>query len=213
MARARYIDGFGVVVAAQVDFPLVGEPDVGEDYEGSASEPSLWEDTRSEMAGAGPAAQGQGVIWGARSGNTRYDAARVEKLHQALIDTLKAAANMDGLGDDDAVAIVVRGPAASDAVSRSIADDRTQAPGHGYTVVQRAIRGMGSTLLTAHATKADIDQVASGAINNEVFRNRVTFSAAIGGGPDIRGGFGPVGVFRSTITVPTPPDVQDSVIR
>ena len=74
---------------------------------------------------------------------------------------------MDGLGDDDAVAIVVRGPAASDAVSRSIADDRTQAPGHGYTVVQRAIRGMGSTLLTAHATKADIDQVASGAINNE----------------------------------------------
>lgn len=186
-ARARYVDGYGVIVQAEVGFPLVGRDASDETTVDSAAPGSLWADTQQEIAGA---TSRNSVQWHLSNAAARFDSSLVQKLHEALIDILRETANVEALGGDEFVAILVRGPGNPEAALGMRGSTTAGSLGNlfystarsSYNTILNQEGGRAATLLTARAGKSDIDRYASGEITREAFRSRVTFVAAIATG-------------------------------
>jgi len=96
-ARGFYLPGWGVVLSADVDFPVA--PDVAPTLMPPAP-PSNWEQVEREVR------QERAVD----PDDNSYTEAKVEKLREALVQVVGAnGANIDLLGSSESIAVVVHG--------------------------------------------------------------------------------------------------------
>ncbi len=110
--RNMYLDGYGAVFMMSVNFPLLPRPAAKEVEKEKTPEDSAWEEARREV-------YGQPNSWGPPSGGgQKYDEEKVGALKDALVDSLKNAANIRGLKSDDWLTLCVFGSAAGQAKVR-----------------------------------------------------------------------------------------------
>ena len=173
-ASGAVIDGYGVLLQTEVRLP-VAAPARAPEKDAPEDDASLWKRTQLEIAGLLGGREHEDELHVAFPLPTHdYSVERVDDIQNALVDVLKEAANIQGLAQDQAVAIVVHGGGAPTGAVRWDSG--------GSNVYHVLTSGGRATVLTAHVTKGDIDRYASGAITREAFRARVTFNATLAGG-------------------------------
>ena len=107
--KSFQIEGFGPVFLLNVDFPLMGPPAKTDETENKEPSNSTWDEAKRELYGQPGGGNGG---FGQRVRPEPFDAARVEKLKDALLDALKNASNMRNVKSDEYVTLVVTGHAA-----------------------------------------------------------------------------------------------------
>ena len=108
-----------------------------------------------------------------------FDPKRVENLKESLLDSLKNAANVRGLKEDDYVTVVVRsGEGGPDTLVRRFMIDgngpggvATGGPEEGEPFKQPS---RSKSTLTMRVKKADIDAFAKGKLDTDGFRKKVS---------------------------------------
>ena len=141
--KPMYLGGYGVLFFMRVDFPLLPPPQAPQEQPANPQEDRVWADAKRSVfegeAQSGPA-QEQGEA------QEPYSREQVDTLKNALIATMKHAANIRVLDPAEWVTIVVQGPAPA-------------APGR--------------TVLTLRASKANVDQYAKGQLDQQQFEQRL----------------------------------------
>ena len=189
-AQGIYLEGYGALFTLKVDFPLAPPPPVSRKEQKDDID-HLWEQTRKELRDAtterGPLERAR-VYLSTLSDLTKvqeYDAEKVDKLEEALVKTLKHAANIRSLKPDQWVAIAVKGPQSVERMritsARRVADPSGSRD--TFEVVTESIQPSpvasagahlsNTTVLTIRAKKADIDEFSNGSLNSEQFRGRI----------------------------------------
>jgi len=191
--RAMFVEGMGALFMIKVDFPVMGpstEPTKESEKEGNDSE---WSAARRELFGAPDA-------WSRTyQAEPKYNAEEVELLKTQLINALKNAANIRGLGSSESVTIAVFGHPAPTRAKDSLpgrraganhaaaTDQAVNAVGqypralNQYSVTTSADTGRG-TVLTLRATKSDITAFASGKLDPDAFKAKVRTASYVGSG-------------------------------
>jgi len=197
--RAMYLDGFGAVFMIKVNFPLLAPPAAEEKKPERTSEDSEWERTRKELLGI-PEPRDRLMTTGA---DVPYDAALVEALKKALLETLKNASNIRGLKAEEFICVTVFGspnvtfekwpPRAAPVQPRTTTPARAAARSDAKAVQNVPGRpvpyssqpaGQG-TVLTVRVKKSDVDAFANGKLDFKAFEKRATFNTYLGSGHDI----------------------------
>jgi hypothetical protein len=178
-ARNLYLEGYGAVFILNVGFPLQA-PAKSEQQKEEAPTNSTWEDARDEL-------YGQHTDFGTPAPpGVEYSQDKVDRLKEALIESLKNAANIRDLKTDEWITLVVLG-------SDSGPGGRTPRPKAmawnsrgGPTPPRMALAGGGpggrSSIMTIRIRKSDAEGFAKGKYNLEEFRKRARISAYSGGG-------------------------------
>jgi len=160
--RGLYLDGYGLVFQLQVGFPLISQ---GEEETSEAEEEpvdKVWHETRQEIfEPARPRSQ--------KSDREEYDPERVEGLKATIARTLRHAANIRTLEENECVVVIV---------TSSRQRDNTLRP--YYVPIDNSpmgMMGLGSSgeasVLSIKATKANIDAFAKKALDLNQFRSRL----------------------------------------
>ena len=160
--RGLYLDGYGLVFQLQVGFPLISQ---GEEETSEAEEEpvdKVWHETRQEIfEPARPRSQ--------KSDREEYDPERVEGLKATIARTLRHAANIRTLEENECVVVIVTSSRQRDNNLRPY-----------YLPTQNssmAMMGLGSpheaSVLSIKATKANIDAFAKKALDLNQFRSRL----------------------------------------
>jgi hypothetical protein len=204
--RSLYLDGYGALFLVNVGYPLLPPPTTDQQAnEGPRPEPeTIWEQARQELYGipqppsppAAPRVFGLGWTGGETAGPD-YDPARVDALRQALLATIKHAANIRQLQAGESVTICVLGSPGAARVRTLRHETSTVAPGGSVRSgaseasirrEERALQRPGDTpdpgrgIMTIRAAKADIDRFAAGGITNQEFRELVKVQVYASGG-------------------------------
>jgi hypothetical protein len=200
-ARNLYIQGHGAVFLLSVKYPLVGPRDAQPQNPPTPPPDTEWERTREEVLGSPGGHAEIEDLGSGRPGKVKleaYDEAKVSGLKTALLDALKNASNIRHLQPREDVTIVVQGGDAADGsirltgaarggggtgtggtaradvtIRREVREVRGGAGG-GETVTITRAGGVGETVMTLRAKKADIDDFASGKLSAEEFRAKAT---------------------------------------
>jgi hypothetical protein len=185
--QAIFLDGYGALFLLQVNFPLVAP---AEKKAESKPEPpdTPWERTRKEVFGQ---AEHDALVkqfsvyskFDLHRSEPEYDAAKVDKLRESLLDALKNAANIRHLRADDAVVLAV----SSGGGSSHSSSFTLLAPGNNslstvtetVTAVDKLKRvgdggGGRSSTMTIRAKKSDADAFASGKLSADEFRKKAS---------------------------------------
>jgi len=110
----------------------------------------------------------------ARGPAEEFDAGRVEKLKESLLEALRNATHIRALKPDDFITLVVQGADIARAeVKRFRADGNNKADSNraGYTVVRKG-GGGGQSVMTIRLKKADADACAQGKLTPDDFRKK-----------------------------------------
>ncbi len=109
--EALYLDGFGALFLLNVDFPLVGPKDTKKSAQAEPVD-RTWEEARRELkSGRGPFEAAPTVFLGRGDEGADFEPGRVEELKRALIESLRHAANLKSVRENDTIAVAVFGPA------------------------------------------------------------------------------------------------------
>ena len=160
--RGLYLDGYGLVFQLQVGFPLISQ---GQEETPDAEEErgdKVWHETRQEIfEPAQPRSQ--------NSDREEYDPERVEGLKATIARTLRHAANIRTLKENECVAVIVTSSRQQD-----------NNPHWDYWAPENGpleMMGLGSprkaSVLSIKATKANIDAFAKKALDLNQFRARL----------------------------------------
>jgi hypothetical protein len=198
-AAGAAIEGYGILLETEVRMPLVS-PAPEEGAARPDAELTLWEQTQREVYRRldRQGAQAQFSV-GLPHGSEGYSADKIASLKDALVGVLKEAGNIKALVSEDSVAVAVRSRGGSPGAQLMIAT----AGGAMFTT------GASDTLLTAHATKRNIDRFASGEMTRAQFMETVTFTrtsapgATTGGSHGSASAGGGAGLYRA-YTQPSP---------
>ncbi|MCL4180103.1 MAG: hypothetical protein KJ072_20440 [Verrucomicrobia bacterium] len=183
--RSLYLDGYGVLFMVNVDFPLlplpVQAPEKSEDAKSDVT--STWEQTRQELYGDPRPPEPILPIGWFGDPNTEtlaYDADKVDRLRQNLIEAIRNASNMRQLTANESVTICVQGAPATPVlqVRRESTIDKPDGTGRNVEVQQRYATVLTAgektdahrAILTLQASKADIDRYARGDLSPDQFR-------------------------------------------
>ncbi|MBT5532557.1 hypothetical protein HOK31_05815, partial [Candidatus Poribacteria bacterium] len=98
-AQRLYLEGHGLVLLLRVPFPLAPRADVGIAAERETDR--LWRETANELWGATPEP----------AARVAYDAAKVDRLRDRLVEALPYARNVRGLPADGELTVIVAGDA------------------------------------------------------------------------------------------------------
>jgi len=184
---------------------VAAPPRLKEEEKVQKEPPSLWEETRREVRGI-PAPKPEAK--GAREAPAQeYDAKKVDKLKQTLLETLKHATNIRNLKPEESIAVAVLGYekksgellTASTLAVRDIGqvidfeiqieDDPVTGMGRLVTTPRfKPLQSLpqageaGRTVLTIHVKKADVDAFAKGELTLEQFGERAAILAYCGEG-------------------------------
>lgn len=188
-----YLDGYGALFMLHVRFPLLAPPEPPKDDESSKeSKDSTWEETKRELYGPKEPLGASGrVFFSKDKGREPFDAKRVARLKDALIESLKNASNIRNLRPEEFVTVVVIGSDNTPVTYayRSGGPGREQnhfAAGQDYqrNMMTRYGVGLGrapvsrmsgnETVMTLRAKKADIDACAKGDLKFEDFQKKVS---------------------------------------
>jgi hypothetical protein len=184
-----YLQGYGALFMANVDFPLSAPPDANAQKDQTTKDNTdrVWEQTRQQIY------QPQTAVISRRFNNAspsatevQYDAQKVEKLKTTLIQSLKHASNIRVLKADESMILSITGSGISTKIIAKIQMD------DGKTVVRYEANGRqierlyntgewpdlsleqtAPTVLVIRAKKADIDAFAKNELNVEQFRQLV----------------------------------------
>jgi hypothetical protein len=202
--RSLYLEGYGVLFAFNVKFPLLAPPSKTEEPQEKPSADSSWEEARREVHGQPQGfRQAPGVF-------EPFDGGKVDKLKAVLLEALKSAANIRRLKADDSITVCIFGAGAPPIRFRQLKTKTTTGVPldfeaekmtvdteagevflqHGAVLPSTQNRG---TIMTLRAKKSDVDAFAAGKLGAEEFQKRVDIAVYAGntGG----GGFAS-GVFR-----------------
>jgi hypothetical protein len=187
--RSIYLEGYGALFLMNVGFPLVASPKT-ESHKEKSAEDSDWEEARREVYGRPPA--GKTVTVAAEE----YEAEKVEKLKDSLIEALKNAANLHGLKPDEYITVCVSGGGGGDSLkvvstahsgASAGAITRT-APVAPIARVSRQGATLRGSVMTIRVRKSDADAFAKEKLSLEEFRKKARFNsylASVGEGDHI----------------------------
>jgi hypothetical protein len=177
-AEAVYIEDFGVLFAASVNFPLFPPPAPKEKETEPTTRSDDWENARQQLLGHPKAVDAYNQFV---AGGVAYDAERVTVLKKELLDALKNAANIRGLKPDAFVVVTITGTDNVVATTLEPALDPVVYPpnAHGYVTTQRPMSGR-STALTIRVKKSDADAFSKGKLNLEQFQQKANINAYVG---------------------------------
>jgi hypothetical protein len=175
-SRSVFIEDYGAIFVINVDFPILPVKEVpSEDAKESDKDP-LWEETKRELQSPGF----PGIVlphpmpFGDNS-SKKYDKEKVDALRSNLIKSLKHAANIRALKNDDMVIVTASGAGqgSGEAVLQSIVIKSGDS-----SVVKQSSPGRSAAssagVLTIRAKKSDIDAFAKDELNFEQFTAKVS---------------------------------------
>lgn len=184
---ALYLDGFGALFLISVDFPLVAPKQETANREEEVAD-ETWEQTRRELREGGDPF-GRSFNRGFRYGEDAlvYREDRVQELQESLIDALKHASNLNGVPNDETIAIAVFCPAARDGGTTAAAGARRKSRGGynkddedlmGTTGVLTGLDHLGQpgSVMGLRVRKSDVDAFAKGRIDRDAFAKKVQIS-------------------------------------
>jgi hypothetical protein len=197
--RNLYLEGYGALFLLNVNFPLLPPPEKPEATKTKSDTDSTWEETKQELYGQ-PDAWGQvgkAFKFSMASGPQKeYDRDKVEDLKASLLEALKTATNIRGLKENESITVCVFGGLSA-------------APGKARTVAKRGPNWQNAedaqvlvtslddgapargTIMTIRASKSDVDAFATGKLDLDDFRKKVTITSYAGD----TGGWGGGAVF------------------
>jgi len=188
--EASYIEDFGVLFAASVNFPLFPPPAPKEKESEPATRSDDWENARKQLLGHPEAQDAYNQYNQFVTEGVAYDAERVAVLKKGLLEALKNAANIRGLKPDEYVVLTISGT--DNVVTTAVepaSDPLTAAVynlyGRGYATTQMPVSGR-ITVLTIRVKKSDAEAFSKGRLNLEQFQQKASINAYIGaatGGP------------------------------
>lgn len=193
--QAMYLEGYGATFLLNVPFPLAA-PAVKDERKPDKPKNTLWEQTRRELyeghggfgAGGGPGAglpdermlRRYGILPGGARKTAAYDAKRVEKLQQELIEALEQAVNLRHVKPEEYLVVVVSSSVDERGVRLVRVEERTGANRvpevrqEERSVVVPHAAGPGANTLILRVKKADADALAAGSIDSGEFQKRVS---------------------------------------
>ncbi|HEY6168461.1 MAG TPA: hypothetical protein VI454_10510 [Verrucomicrobiae bacterium] len=124
-----YLEGHGALLQINVGFPLVEPPKKKVSTQSNAAPDSVWDKARREIYGGKSAPHYDSPLFLETFDTVRrareFAAERVEKLTQALVETLKEASHLRHLKPDESITVVVTGPGSTLTLTakKSAADD------------------------------------------------------------------------------------------
>jgi hypothetical protein len=178
-----YLEGYGALFMVTVNFPLLPS----EHSEPRKEKPpvdSEWEAARQELFGQAPDAR---VAPGMRE---EYNADRVNRLRNALTETLKNATHLRALKQEEFVTICVFGGRVTGKNGVTIVSGN--GGGHGGRAWSHAESGVArepQTVMTIRAKKTEIDAFAHDKTSLEEFRKKVKVAIYAGSPMSEAGGF------------------------
>ena len=201
-ARNLYLEGYGALFLMNVRFPLLAPATKADSEKPKKEVDSSWEDAKRDLYGeADPWNIARNFAFEFHGGEPQeYDANKVEKLKQSLIEAMKSAGNIRGLKPDDWITVTVlggisHGPVRVKSVRRSSGDrssnnfsnKQPDASPEALVVEARDEQSGGprSTALTMRVRKSDVDEFAKGRLDLEQFSKKVssiTYATGLGGG-------------------------------
>lgn len=182
-ARDLYIEGHGAIFILNASIPLTGPAKKSAPEEKKEPTDSAWESARDEIFG--DSADEPRKPRRERAGPA-FDPGRLEALKKGLVESLKNAANIRGLKDNESVTIVVQEPGSGTgrfaAGASSYRSPKDSPNNLDVFAASPDGRRTSRTLLTLRAKKSDIDAVSKGKIDGDEFRKKVTVSSYQTGG-------------------------------
>ncbi|HKS36944.1 MAG TPA: hypothetical protein VJW76_07135, partial [Verrucomicrobiae bacterium] len=179
--EAVYIEDFGVLFAANVNFPLLPPPAPKEKETEPTTRSDDWETARKQLLGRPEAQDAYSQYNQFVTGGVAYDAERVTALKKELLDALKNAANIRSLKPDEFVVLTISGTDNVVATAAVPALDPVvySTSAHGYVTTQMPASGR-RTVLTIRVKKSDADAFSKSRLNLEQFQQKATINAYIG---------------------------------
>lgn len=201
-AQNLYLDGYGALFLMHARFPLLPPPEPAKEEPRKESTSSTWDDARRELYGPKEPAPGLRNFFTKESPRESYDADKVARLKESLLEALKNASNIRNLKPGEFITVVVIGadnsPRARAVFKRT--DANADAKDFGYAVREETrgfggvgggfattaarpgaatiIRSMtgagGETVMTLRAKKSDVDAFAKGDLKLEDFQKKVS---------------------------------------
>ena len=183
-ARNIQIEGFGAIFLLNVNFPLVGPELKSDDTTTKEPTNSTWDQARRELYGRTDDPYMAATL-AAYTSKPKYDAKRVEKLKDGLLDALKNASNIRHLTPEESVTVVVNSGGSSDDLATALqihdklwtssaeqgnSTDATPNP----MVHEWKMESSGQATMTIRAKKSDIDSFAKSKMTAEEFRKKAT---------------------------------------
>ena len=183
--HSLYLDGYGVLFMVNVGFPLLPLPAQAPENPEDPKSPvtSTWEQTRQELYGNPQPPEPVlplGWFGDPDTETLAYDAAKVDRLRQSLIEAIRNASNIRQLAPDESVTICVQGAPATPLlqVRRESTIEKPEGTARNVEVHQRFEKVLTSgerpdahrAILTLQASKADIDRYARGELSLDQFR-------------------------------------------
>jgi hypothetical protein len=178
-----YLEGFGALFVLDVPFALTEPEPRKPELREQPEEDSLWEQARREVTGHGALHPGMGMETPGGMGKLRLpgygggfseeqprpDRKTVDRLIEVLLQALRHASNIRGLGPDESLAVVLLGPPPPRAIKL------TKGP-YGAAYAEDLLElGKGrATTLTVRVKKAHVDALAEGEMSEEEFREHAT---------------------------------------
>ncbi|MBM3837505.1 MAG: hypothetical protein FJ398_06010 [Verrucomicrobia bacterium] len=108
-AQNLYLEGYGALFFLHTRFPLLPPPEPPKEETRKETASSTWEEARRELYGPKDPAPGQRWFFSKDSTRESYDADKVARLKESLLEALKNAANIRHLKSQEFVTLVVVG--------------------------------------------------------------------------------------------------------
>ncbi len=208
-SRSFYLEEYGALFILNCGMPLVAAQPRPEEKSGEPPVDSAWEEAKREVYGQASAPLMPGAPGEA------FNAEKLQKLTDALIDALRNVKNIRGLRSDDAVTVCLLGtPAAPEHPGKEAGpgpvppprpNSAYAPPAPGWTALYTEGRPQQETVMTLRVKKTDADALAKGSIKPDEFRQKVRverYQAGANTGPStglgaggFGGGFGGAGGF------------------
>ena len=170
-SRSLYLDGYGALFLMKVDMPLIAPPVVKEEAKEKTPADSNWEEARREVFGS------PGDVHAPLKDAEEYDAEKVAKLKNDLLEALRSATNIRNLKADDSITVCVFGGAGQRVIERKSSGPvvKTDVKVSPVEISIHNSPGRGS-ILTLKAKKSDIDAFGKGKLNLDEFRKKVSMT-------------------------------------
>jgi hypothetical protein len=177
-----YLENYGAMFMLNVRFPLTQPPKKKAESTHSALTGSEWEETRRELFGADGLRSGafrNGLssmrVWTSKTQPVEYDAERVEKLKEALWQSLKNATHIRGLKPEEFVTVTVLGPEPVHPQGGNYQVRSSNRNPREVFAYAQALDGAES-ILTMRARKSDVDAFAKGSLAEKEFKDKVSIT-------------------------------------
>jgi hypothetical protein len=174
--RSLYIEDYGALFLLRVGYPLLPQPPAAREKKQKEPADPAWEEAKQELYGQHP---GGGMSPGAIE---EFSQERVNKLKEALLESLKSASNIRGLKPEDSVTVCVLGAPGSDHALYGAMSGSGWSPDMAVLGPEQHAASLGS-VMTIRVKKADVDSFAKGTVDLEGFHTRVHVEIYPGGGP------------------------------